>query len=66
MYNIDDNIAAIASGYGQSGIGIIRISGPEALNIVSKIFRPKNKKVDVYEVIHSTLWLYSGRRGIGG
>lgn len=47
MYNIDDNIAAIASGYGQSGIGIIRISGPEALNIVSKIFRPKNKKVDV-------------------
>lgn len=39
-----ETIAAIATPLSNSGIGIIRISGPEALDIVSKIFRPKKKK----------------------
>ncbi len=34
----DDTIAAIASGITQSGIGIIRISGPEALSVADRIF----------------------------
>lgn len=38
-----DTIAAIATGMGNSGIGIIRISGDQALQIVDKIFQPKNK-----------------------
>ena len=38
-----DTIAAIATGMGNSGIGIIRISGNEAFDIASKIFVPKNK-----------------------
>ena len=38
-----DTIAAIATGMGNSGIGIIRISGNEAFHIASKIFVPKNK-----------------------
>jgi len=36
-----DTIAAVASGMTASGIGIIRISGPEAFLILSKIFRPR-------------------------
>lgn len=39
-----DTIAASATPFGVSGIGIIRISGPEALNIVRRIFKPSNKK----------------------
>lgn len=34
----DDTIAAIASGVTQSGIGIIRISGPEAVSVADRIF----------------------------
>ena len=34
----DDKIAAIASGVTQSGIGIIRISGPEAVSVADRIF----------------------------
>ncbi len=41
-----DTIAAVASGMTASGIGIIRISGPEAFFILSRIFQPK-KKADV-------------------
>lgn len=39
-----DTIAAIATPMTDSGIGIIRISGAEALNIIAKIFKPKKKK----------------------
>ncbi len=35
-----DTIAAIATPIGQAGIGIIRISGPESLSILKRIFRP--------------------------
>jgi tRNA modification GTPase len=37
----DDTIAAIATPMGQGGIGIVRISGPGAIPIAQKIFRPK-------------------------
>ena len=47
MSYMSENIAAIASGYGQSGIGIIRISGPDALGIASKIFVPKKENAKV-------------------
>lgn len=40
---MNDTIAAIATGMGNSGIGIIRISGEQALHIADKIFQPKNK-----------------------
>ena len=39
-----DTIAAIASGMTASGIGIIRISGPEAVRILADIFRPRNQR----------------------
>ena len=37
----EDTIASVATGMNASGIGIIRISGPDSFNIVSKIFRKK-------------------------
>jgi tRNA modification GTPase len=37
-----DTIAAIATPFGMSGIGIIRISGPEAFEIIRRIFQPSN------------------------
>lgn len=39
-----DTIAAIATPMTNSGIGIIRISGNDALNVIAKIFKPKRKK----------------------
>ncbi|MBF0483892.1 MAG: tRNA uridine-5-carboxymethylaminomethyl(34) synthesis GTPase MnmE [Candidatus Omnitrophica bacterium] len=40
---IDDTIVAIATGTGAGGIGIIRISGADAVSIADKIFKAKNK-----------------------
>lgn len=39
-----DTIAAIATALSDSGIGIIRVSGEEAISIVNKIYR--NKKYE--------------------
>lgn len=39
-----DTIAAISTPRGEGGIGIVRISGNNALEILGKIFRPKSKK----------------------
>lgn len=41
---LTDTICAIATGIGNAGIGIIRISGSEAINIASKVFKPANDK----------------------
>ena len=37
---LDDTIAAVSTPPGQSGIGIVRLSGPEALAIVDSVFSP--------------------------
>ena len=39
---MNDNICAIATPYGVGAISIIRCSGPDALSLVSKIFKGKN------------------------
>lgn len=36
-----DTIAAIATPFGVGGLGVIRISGPRALEIARRVFRPK-------------------------
>ncbi|MBN1689143.1 MAG: tRNA uridine-5-carboxymethylaminomethyl(34) synthesis GTPase MnmE [Candidatus Omnitrophica bacterium] len=36
---IDDTIAAIATPVGEGGISVIRVSGPKAMDVVSKVFR---------------------------
>ena len=43
-YDINDTIAAIATGVGESGIGIVRISGKEALAIADKVFVSRDRK----------------------
>ncbi len=40
-YNLQDTIVAIATPIGDSGIGIVRLSGKEALSIADKIFTAK-------------------------
>jgi len=39
-----DNIVAIATPLGFSAIGVIRLSGPDVIDIVKKIFIPKKEK----------------------
>lgn len=39
-----DTIAAISTPRGEGGIGIVRISGKDAVSILSKIFKPVSKK----------------------
>jgi tRNA modification GTPase len=41
---MEDTIAAIATAYGEGGIGIIRLSGEEAKAILDKIFVPKQNE----------------------
>jgi len=50
-----DTIAAVATGMGHSGIGIIRISGKDALSIASAIFRPADKKLHLSDVKSHTI-----------
>jgi tRNA modification GTPase len=52
---VTDTIAAIASAAGNSGIGIVRISGDDSLKIIDKIFRPANKEKKMLEVDSHTL-----------
>ena len=42
---MESTIAAIATSPGESGIGIIRISGEESLNILNRIFYPASKNL---------------------
>lgn len=39
----EDTIAAISTPVGTGGLGIVRLSGKDALKIAQEIFRPKNK-----------------------
>lgn len=46
MNHLDDTIVAISTPIGEGGIGIIRLSGQDAICIVDKIFSsPKNKRL---------------------
>ena len=45
-----DTIAAIATGLTESGIGIIRISGPQSYDIINRLFvTGSGKKADLSE-----------------
>jgi len=44
MYSLDDTIAAISTPLGEGGIGIVRLSGPDSLAILHKVFvRPASR-----------------------
>ena len=42
--DLDDTIVAISTPVGEGGIGIVRLSGKDALSIADNIFKPKNGK----------------------
>ena len=44
-----DTIAAIATAMSASGIGIIRISGDDSMEIISKVYRSKGGKKKIKE-----------------
>lgn len=50
-----DTIAAIATAMSNSGIGIIRISGCDAIQIANKIYRSKNNKKKLNDVLSHTI-----------
>lgn len=44
---IEDTIIALSTPVGKSGIGVVRMSGKESLNIAKKMFTPLNKNIDI-------------------
>ena len=52
-----ETIAAISTPYGTGGIGIIRISGPEAFSVAEKIFRGSKKisETKSHSVVHGRI-----------
>lgn len=45
QHSLNDTIAAVGTASGSSGIGIIKISGQDALSVAEKIFISKDKKL---------------------
>ena len=39
LYSNEDTIAAVSTAYGEGGIGIVRISGPDSLSVLKKLFQ---------------------------
>ncbi len=46
---MNDTIAAIATPFGSGGIGVIRISGPDAFNIALKLFSKKKSRFETFK-----------------
>ena len=58
-----DTIAAIATAMSASGIGIIRISGDDSMEIISKVYRSKGGKKQIKEAESHTIhygFIYDG------
>ena len=51
----EDTIAAVSTGMNNSGIGIVRVSGSEAIEIVNKIFRPLGRVKSLDEAKSHTI-----------
>ena len=51
-----DTIAAIATAMSSSGIGIIRVSGEQAVSIVNRIFISRKDKFEYSTVPSYLLW----------
>lgn len=55
MQNMTDTIAAISTAMNNSGIGIIRISGDQAFDVIKKIFKPAKADKDLSQVSSHTV-----------
>lgn len=47
MIGFSDTIAAVATGMNQGGIGVIRVSGEQAIEVVDSIFIPKKRGKEI-------------------
>ncbi len=61
----EDTIAAIATPLGEGGIGIVRVSGPEALTIATRLFRPSRRgprqgRLESYRLRHGRVVTVGG------
>ncbi len=54
---IEDTIVAISTPIGIGGIGIVRLSGVDAIKIAEKLFVPRNKKKDIKKIPTFTVTL---------
>ena len=50
-----DTIAAIATAMTNSGIGIVRISGRDSLEIIDRIYQSKNGKKKISQMLSHTI-----------
>ncbi|OGR22182.1 MAG: tRNA uridine-5-carboxymethylaminomethyl(34) synthesis GTPase MnmE [Desulfobacterales bacterium RIFOXYA12_FULL_46_15] len=50
---MNDTITAIATPFGSGGIGVIRISGPDAFSIASKLFSKRKSRFEISEDFES-------------
>jgi len=57
MYALEDTIAAIATPLGQGGVGIVRLSGPSALEVARGLFRTRRGALGRQPISHH---LYHG------
>ena len=56
-------IAAISTALNPSGIGIVRITGPEAMDVAYKVYRSKTGKKDIRKAVSHTIhygFIYDG------
>lgn len=51
-HNLSDTIVALATPQGVGAIGVIRLSGPEAISIVDDVFRGKNLREAPSHTVH--------------
>ena len=60
---METTIAAISTAMSASGIGIVRMSGPESMDVISRIYRSKNGGKNIKEVKSHTIhygYIYDG------
>ena len=55
---METTIAAISTAMSASGIGIIRISGENAMDVISRIYRSKGGKKKINSDSYHSLWIY--------
>ncbi|MGE5675758.1 MAG: tRNA uridine-5-carboxymethylaminomethyl(34) synthesis GTPase MnmE [Mycobacterium leprae] len=56
MLRTADTISAIATGMGEAGIAVIRISGPDAVDVAARVFRPRTGRPLGSSVSHRVVY----------
>lgn len=61
MMNLDDTICALSTAQGMGAIAVVRVSGPDTLPVLERIFRPGGQKhalaqAEGYRLLYGTLY----------